>query len=72
MLYATREQKKWAAKRRAEFALKVALDRIDYLEDVIKPELEALGGGRAQLVSTGDSAADAAEGLKGILELEQA
>jgi hypothetical protein len=41
----TREQKKWAAFRRAELNLGIAFKRIDFFEDVIKPELEELAAG---------------------------
>ena len=58
-LYGTREQRKWAAKRRAQLALKHAFDRIDWLEDVIKPELEALAEGSKKLSSSGDNLVDA-------------
>lgn len=70
-LYETRDQRKWAAKRRAEFALEVALKRIDFLEDVVKPELEALRDGTAQVISSGDAKADAEDTLGGRLALEQ-
>lgn len=68
-LYGTREQRKWAATRRAQFALKVALDRIDYALDVIQPELEALGNGTATLLATGNNATDAAAGVENPLQL---
>ena len=55
----TREQKKWAAARRAQFALDTALRRIDYMEDVVKPELEAIRKGELKLTTTGDATTDA-------------
>jgi hypothetical protein len=58
-LYKTRDQKKHAAQRRAQFALATALERIDYMEDVVKPELEAMAQGRAHLDSTGSYIEDA-------------
>lgn len=63
-LYETREQKKWAAARRAQLALKHALERIDFAEDVIKPELEAMGRGEKVLDSSGDPLADAKRALE--------
>jgi len=62
-LYESREQKKWAAARRAQLALKHAMERIDYAEDVIKPELEAMSKGELALDSTGDNATDAKAAL---------
>lgn len=59
----TREQKKWAAKRRAELALKHAFERIDWTEDVIKPELDALREGTKRLVSSGNDLVDAQASL---------
>lgn len=55
-LYRTRDQRKWAAYRRAQLALKQALERIDYLEDVVKPELSAMAEESKALVDK-DSAA---------------
>jgi len=63
-LYGTREQRKWAAKRRAELALKNAFDRIDWAEDVIKPELEAMARGDLVLDSTGNNLVDAQKALE--------
>lgn len=62
-LYETREQKKWAAVRRQQLALKHALERIDFAEDVIKPELEALGSGEKAVDSSGDTWTDAQRAL---------
>ena len=62
-LHTTREQKKWAAVRRAQFALETALRRIDYIEDVVKPELEALDQGTKKIKPSGDPAADAQKAL---------
>lgn len=59
----TRDQQKWAAKRRAELALKHAFERIDWKEDVIKPELEELANGTLRLEHTGDAEQDARAAL---------
>lgn len=59
----TREQRKWAATRRAQFALATALARIDYMEDVVKPELQAIAEGRAVIDSSGDALNDARTAL---------
>lgn len=69
-LYATREQRKWAAKRRAELALQQAFDRIDYLEDVVKPELEAMAKKAVVLVANDDNAQAAKDALGDKLSLE--
>jgi hypothetical protein len=63
-LYATREQRKHAAVRRAQFPLETALRRIDYLEDVVKPELQALAEGRARIDSKGNYVEDAKAALE--------
>ena len=63
-LYRTREQRKHAAVRRAQFSLKTALERIDYQEDVVKPELEALAEGRAHIDSSGNYIEDAQKALE--------
>lgn len=52
----SREQKKWATVRRAQFALKTALERIDYIEDVVKPELEALAENTKEIAGTNEEA----------------
>lgn len=59
----SREMKKWVVVRRAQFALKTALDRIDYMEDVVKPELEALEKGEKKIDSTGRNLEDAQKAL---------
>lgn len=59
----TREQKKWAVARRAQLALKHAFERIDWTEDVIKPELEDLAAGKKRLNSSGDGLEDAKKAL---------
>jgi hypothetical protein len=38
----TREERKAAAVLRAQLSLKQAIERIDYAEDVIKPQLEEM------------------------------
>ncbi len=55
----SREHKKWLAARRAQFRLKQAFDYIDYVEDVINPESEALLAGKVKLEieSSSDAAA---------------
>lgn len=63
-LYGSREQKKHAAKRRAQFALATAWSRIDYTEDVIKPELKAMAEGRAHLDEQGNYIEEAQEALE--------
>jgi hypothetical protein len=41
--------KKWMAARRAQYALKQKFDRIDFEEDVLLPEAEALLSGKVKL-----------------------
>lgn len=43
----SRSERKWKAYRRAEFRLKQALQRIDWEEDVLLPEIEALKSGKS-------------------------
>ena len=58
----SREHKKWLAARRAQFALKQTFDRIDFYEDVLLPESEALLSGKVRLeIESGSS--DAAESI---------
>ena len=45
----SRTEKKLKAIRRAEFNLRQALERIDWAEDVLYPEIEALKAGRPVL-----------------------
>lgn len=45
----SREEKKLKAYRRAEFALKQRFERIDWEEDFLYPEIEALKAGHAVL-----------------------
>lgn len=45
----SREVKKWLAARRAQFALKQRFERIDFDEDVLYPEVEALLSGKVRL-----------------------
>jgi hypothetical protein len=45
----SREVKKWIAARRAQFALRQTLDRIDFVEDELGPETEALLSGKVHL-----------------------
>lgn len=43
----SRSERKWKAYRRAEFRLKQTFERIDFEEDVLLPEIEALKSGKA-------------------------
>lgn len=43
----SRSERKWKAYRRAEFRLKQAIQRIDWEEDVLMPEIEALKSGKS-------------------------
>jgi len=45
----SREHKKWLTARRAQFTLKQSFDRIDFIEDILNPEEEALLSGRVTL-----------------------
>ena len=45
----SRQERKLKAFRRAQFRLKQSLERIDWEEDVLTPEIEALKGGRSVL-----------------------
>ena len=45
----SREHKKWLTARRAQFRLKQQLDYIDFVEDVLNPESEALLAGTVKL-----------------------
>lgn len=63
-LYGSRDQKKWAAKRRAQLALKHAWERIDYMEDVVKKELEELDRGTKKLSHGGFDLEDAHKALE--------
>jgi len=45
----SREHKKWLAARRAQFRLKQRFDYIDFDEDVLIPEAEALLAGHVRL-----------------------
>lgn len=58
----SREHKKWLAARRAQFRLKQQLDYIDFVEDVILPESEALLSGKVKLQIEASSA-DAASSI---------
>jgi len=54
----SREHKKWLAARRAQFRLKQQFDYIDFVEDVLGPESEALLAGKVHLEI--EAASDAA------------
>ena len=45
----SREHKKWIAARRAQFRLKQQFEHIDWVEDVLNPESEALLSGKVRL-----------------------
>jgi hypothetical protein len=45
----SREHKKWLAARRAQFRLKQQFEFIDFVEDVLGPESEALLSGKVAL-----------------------
>lgn len=45
----SRQERKLKAFRRAQFRLKQALERIDWEEDTLLPEIEALKAGRSVL-----------------------
>lgn len=45
----SRAERKLKAVRRAQFALKQRLDKIDFEEDVLMPEIEALKAGKSVL-----------------------
>lgn len=45
----SRQERKLKAVRRAQFALKQRLERIDFEEDVLLPEIEALKAGKSVL-----------------------
>jgi hypothetical protein len=58
----SREHKKWLAARRAQFRLKQEFERIDFIEDVLNPESEALLSGKVRL-EIEPSSQDAAESI---------
>lgn len=58
----SREHKKWLTARRAQFRLKQQFDYIDFVEDVLNPESEALLSGKVRLEIEANSA-DAAESI---------
>jgi hypothetical protein len=45
----SRQERKLKAVRRAQFRLKQALERVDWEEDVLMPEIEALKSGKSVL-----------------------
>jgi hypothetical protein len=45
----SRQERKLKAVRRAQFRLKQNLDRIDWEEDILTPEIEALKSGKSVL-----------------------
>ena len=58
----SREHKKWMAARRAQFRLRQAFEYIDFVEDVLGPESEALLAGKVRL-EIESSSQDAAESI---------
>ena len=58
----SREHKKWLAARRAQFKLAQTFEYIDFVEDVLGPESEALLSGKVQL-EIEQNAADAAHSI---------
>lgn len=58
----SREHKKWLAARRAQFRLQQQFDYIDFVEDVINPESEALLSGKVRLEIESNSR-DAAQSI---------
>lgn len=66
----SREVKKWAAARRAQLRLKQTFERIDYEEDVILPEVEAMLSGKVKLqIEAG--ADDAAQSIISIVVADE-
>ena len=61
----SRELKKWLASRRAQFRLKQQFDRIDFEEDVLLPETEALLSGKVRL----EIEADPTDAAKSIIQI---
>lgn len=54
----SREHKKWLAARRAQFKLRQTFEYIDFVEDVLGPESEALLSGKVKLeIESGSDAA---------------
>jgi len=55
----SREHKKWLAARRAQFRLQQRFEYIDFVEDVLNPESEALLSGKVtlQIEPTSEAAA---------------
>ena len=45
----SREHRKWLVARRAQFKLRQQFDYIDFVEDVLNPESEALLAGKVRL-----------------------
>jgi len=58
----SREHKKWLAARRAQFRLKQTFEYIDFVEDTLNPESEALLAGKVTL-EIEPSSADAAQSI---------
>lgn len=58
----SREMKKWLAARRAQFKLAQQFEYIDFVEDTLNPESEALLAGKVRL-EIESSSADAASSI---------
>lgn len=61
----SREHKKWLAARRAQFRLKQQFDYIDFVEDVLNPETEALLSGKVRL----EIEPDPTDAVKSIIQI---
>ncbi len=66
----SRELKKWLAARRAQFRLGQAFDYIDFVEDILNPEVEALLAGKVRLEIETNAAAAAQSIIKVTVEDE--
>jgi len=62
--------KKWLAARRAQFRLGQAFDYIDFVEDILNPEVEALLAGKVRLEIETNAAAAAQSIIKVTVEDE--
>jgi hypothetical protein len=59
----SRDVRKWLAARRAQKTLELKFERIDWEEDVLYPEIEALLSGKVRLELEAGSNKDAAESV---------
>jgi len=60
----SRQERKLKALRRAQFALKQRFERIDFEEDVLMPEVEALKAGKSVLGLEAGTAFDIKVGVE--------